>query len=269
MAALEQAGVTWGPGWRWTHGILVGSGRSLATLAGPTEAPLDAPLHPVLLDNAFAAAAAALPTSERVPYLPIHIGELRWYARGGTGATSEARTEALGDDLRTDLVIRGAGGESLCEIDAFVLRRAPRAAFERLSAPARPRRVAVTWEPVESASGRLAGTFGLVCADDDARAAWSAELERAGVRLAPNHPLAPAEPMSGVLCVFPRSSGTAEDAEHTCAAAIELCRRLVGSASPPRLCWITEGALGDRARPTGAALWGLRGWSPRNTRSSA
>ena len=276
LDGLRAHNIDWGPTWRRIERALASDTRALAELAPSSAA--DAPLHPCLLDNSFGATtfcASAREAEDSVPRLPFAIDRLRWWRPAGgpirCGVIAHPAQESA-DVSMSDVVLWDERGEIVAEVERFVSRRAPRAAFfrqriapsERLyqlvwreesdaypgedRAPSQERWI-VVGEPGSDRAATLAAAL-----PSSSRAAVS-ELDAA----LESEPAA-----AGVLCVWePREGEPVPQAGLRLASeALSLLNTLHDHPRPPkRTVWITTmavcAAADEPTSPAAATLWGL------------
>jgi len=192
FAYLSQIQIDYGPGWRWMRELYAGAGSALSQL-GPSAAgdQAEGPLHPGLIDNAFATVAGALLAAagqgdgtSRPPWM---FKELRWFGapRGRLWCRSRLQGEpqAGEETMAMDLVLFEDTGRVVAAVDGLVTKRARPAAFLRQEQ--KPSlRYEVAWRPVQSLEVRPAsrplGRWLLFGSRAPLAAALAAQLGAAG-----------------------------------------------------------------------------------------
>jgi acyl transferase domain-containing protein len=242
FAAIEM-----GSGWRWIENAFDGDGYSRAHVRAPEDASdRDAPLHPILLDNCFAAATLALPSND-TPHLLWRIEEMRVRFSAAREVWCHARAS---DGSVVDLNLVDDAGAALVSISGATFKRAERDAFSRLvDLPvfevAWPKQPAVTHDPPR---GRW-----LVVADDPKRGdQLAARLVSATVSS-----IEESGPFDNVV-VWWRAGGDAMRIAREALLAIQATAR---RQEKPRLFFVTEGAQAvapsDRIDVHASVVWGL------------
>ncbi|AEW95943.1 MULTISPECIES: type I polyketide synthase [Streptomycetaceae] len=258
-AAMDAAGLGYGPAFRAVRGVWRRDGELLAEVALTEEAggAEGFALHPALLDAALHPLALGLPgfgdpAAPARPRLPFAWRGVAAHAVGAT--TLRVRLTAVKDAVRAELY--DTAGAPVAAVESLVVRELPEGSLRELplhrvtwtpapQAPAAPR--AVRWA--------LLGEDGIGLAD--ALTAAGATVERRAETDA-----FPADVDAVAVCFPPRPAGeTPEAARHAAARALELARRRLADDHPAPLVFVTRGAVavGGEAvsDPAGAAVWGL------------
>lgn len=277
---LSTLRIDWGPRWRWIRDAYVTTnGRAVALAPVEGTNPIDAPLHPILIDNSFACAGWRTenqpPLNEdTTPHLPLALKELRWFGIPMATARAHFRPSvtASSETMRGDITIVSETGDIVCEIDDFALKRAPRHAFFRQSANEllfvpefRPT------NPSTTNASLLGGGRWLILCDSRARVAdLGARLDAAGATwravpladasrnaetpLAALHHASADGSLSGILCWWGTDADASPDhdtpslAERNALMGLHLVQAVLQFArgrthqQPLRWIWITEGA---------------------------
>ncbi len=277
---MASIGIELGPTWRWTSSLHTSAeqGAALGSLRPPPQAsPDEAPLHPALVYNLFAAGlagAGAGPAGQTTePYLPYAIDEVHWYGPSHGPAWSRARLAdpaAAGDDpsLVVDLELADERGRPRLTMTGFEARRAPRSLFLRLAGVTpEPSSWVLAWqeEDAEERDAALSGRWA-VLGETPLRVPTTRAIEAAGGDVRDERDSG--EPLDGVVIALDGGDGG-----DRALAVAELARQVIArvEAVPghPRVVWLTRGAqavrAGDAPSAVDAALWGLvRSW--RNER---
>ena len=139
VLGLAAVAVTWGPSWNWITSVEAGQGSALCSLTPKIFADRTAPIHPVLLDNCFAAALAVLgevdepQRRDATPWLPFALGRVRLLRPPAGVVRCGVRSVdggAHAESMAFDLGLWDETG-AVAVIERFVVRRAPRAKFLR------------------------------------------------------------------------------------------------------------------------------------------
>jgi acyl carrier protein len=273
-AALEAAGLSYGPLFRGLRELHRGDGEALGRVALPGDADLDGHgLHPALLDAALQAALLGRGADlGGEPWLPFEMGRVVVRQHGRSTAWVHARlaAESSLEQSVADVVLADESGAVVAELGGLRARRARAALFGRSPAPADAFHQ-IEWQEAPLADGPAPpGRCALVSDDDEAAAAFLAALGDAAplCRRASAEELAAALPADDVVCLW--SGGEdADSAVRAATAALAVVHRLVGARAPgestgpaaPRLWWVTRGAVaaeeGEAPVPSMAAVWGL------------
>nr|VFJ43001.1 MAG: Acyl transferase domain-containing protein [Candidatus Kentron sp. DK] len=120
----HEQGLNYGPGFQVIKQIFRGEGAVLGLLELPESLAGEIAgyrLHPALFDAAFQTLPALLPSSEET-YLPIVIGEARYYRTAGVRLWSFARvTHSDEKTLVADIVLFDESGRSVAEVDGITI----------------------------------------------------------------------------------------------------------------------------------------------------
>ncbi|HVJ91521.1 MAG TPA: type I polyketide synthase [Labilithrix sp.] len=271
MAATR---LEWGPAWRWTAGGRAGNGAAFADIVPPDPSAFDdAPLHPVLLDNAFGMGVYTQQNEPedggvRLPFVPFAMGQLRyWRAPVGNVRCGALRRHAQGaspDVCVVDLVFWDDRGDAFAEITAFSARRASeRALMDGGHAGASDAIYRIDWRPAPSASTTPSEQPWLVVASLDSTLVAMLRRRRTCVVVTPTElarELAGETAYAGVACIWDVDASPVAGALHLAAEVLSLVKNLRGRV-PARMCWVTSSAVSvtgdERVEPAQTMLWGL------------
>ena len=248
-----------------------GPGEAIGEVALP-EGSEDAErygIHPALL---HAAVVAVIRLSAKDSLVPFAIDRLTVHQPGALGAILVVRfpANALGDVIAADVTLTDAQGNVLVEILGLRLKRALGAAFGSSDAD----RVAdsiyrLDWvdSPAPPCPDRLSGRWVVVASEGDPDATpVLAALQAAGAsctRITALASLGDSLPTDHVLCLWraEKDEEETDSALRRSCAGLAIVQRLASQAPPPRLWWVTRGAvtIAPEERPvlSLAALWGL------------
>jgi len=133
FAQLRNRGLELGPTFQGVAEIWRREGEALGKIFLVASLEKEATayhLHPALLDACFQIVSAAVPTGnhgsdEQATYLPVSVGELRFYRRPGSRLFSHARLRPIThpDHITCDLHLLDENGEVLAEIVALTVQR--------------------------------------------------------------------------------------------------------------------------------------------------
>jgi acyl transferase domain-containing protein/NADP-dependent 3-hydroxy acid dehydrogenase YdfG/pimeloyl-ACP methyl ester carboxylesterase len=279
-AALASMSIAWGPRWRWIREGRRGGRASMVRLSSPaSDCAFAGPLHPCVIDSAFAAGLLAMLDSGNQgavePWLPYSLSSFTLHdaAPGGAVWCRSTRSRMSAETAEFDLTFWDESGRSIAEVHGFAVKRAPRRAFlaavcgevalhELRWRPAplaeeRPAIAGTRWAilggkegdgvPLERALGNAGATAWLATPEivrrgSDALAAWLDGTSGA-------------RPLDGVVCCWPDDATRVPDAlaiERAVAALHVLQAILKARQRPAQLIWLV--AEGD---PASATLWGL------------
>jgi acyl transferase domain-containing protein/surfactin synthase thioesterase subunit len=279
---LAAAQVQWGPAWYLVSGARAGATVGMVELSTPpVEGLAVAPLHPVVIDNGFAAflLGATATASDGVPRLPFAIGRLRYFRPATQAVRCAARPRdgepSLDADMLTlDLAFWDESGALVAQIDRFSLRRAPRDLLLRRQHDTSDELYRIEWKVSPSAAGAIPSKrrvlvvgdptselTAAVCAALESAGAWPERAERARLTTL-RSAVSEDSAFDDVLCVWESNDDAPE--VRTLALANEglaVVQAFAAWAQPPRLWWLTRGAVAVQAtedvKPELAALWGL------------
>ncbi|WP_415837373.1 SDR family NAD(P)-dependent oxidoreductase [Parendozoicomonas haliclonae] len=129
---LRQLSIQWGTNWEWLQQCYLYNEAVVCRIAAPSsEDYQQAPLHPVLLDNAFASGLLINNTHDsKSPLLPVHIESIVIYQPAQGPVWSEFRlrssdSSAPGEPVVADITLWDLQGECLAEISGFTSRHIP------------------------------------------------------------------------------------------------------------------------------------------------
>ncbi|WP_394838007.1 amino acid adenylation domain-containing protein [Pendulispora rubella] len=267
--ALKDHGVDYGPRFRtlresWRENPSVRWVRAELDEASRGEAQ-DYGIHPALLDGVLHAAALWQDDARGGIYLPFSLAELRLWQKGAHAVWARVEHTHDGGTLRRlDAMLYDEQGMPVGEVRGLHLKQAPDSAW-------RPRadrdRYHVIWEETSARSrSHLSGRWALVGDGGPRNEALARALEAAGLRIR-TMPHATPEDVDGYLCLPPDATDPGEPlVERTFAEATRalaaLQALLAGGNPPPRLVWITRGAVATAPGEAVPALeqsplWGL------------
>jgi acyl transferase domain-containing protein len=279
LARLAEMRVAWGPRWRWITEAHLGPDISVATLAPSYPgAHAVAPLHPALLDNAFATSllASLLAPGDGTARLPFAVDRLRWF-RAPTGAVRTVGVPQGGVDV-SDFVLIGEDDGVVAEVQGLACRAAPldklmaRAPSAAPAAPAAVREgdegdefLELAWPAEAVAPPRVAAGRWLVVGGGALGAALAAALVEAGHRAA--QVAAFADAFDGAAPTAIVHLGSLDAPEAFGGAAVEAalvtgCDSVLatvqalarqGASDAPRLWLVTRGAQAVAAGPIAIA----------------
>jgi len=250
---MAGIGIELGPTWRWTTRMRVAqdAGEALGRVEEPAGLGADeAPVHPALLDNVFAAGLAAIAPKARgarTPRLPFSVDRLSWSGAPGACGWSHAEVREGGDGETTvfDLGLLDDDGTAQVRMEGFRARRAPRRLFMQLARPASAV-YRLAWEASDERSrqARPRADHRVILAPS---AAGGGEL--AGALRAARPDL--------VVTEVPSAAGDGAES-----ASDRVGRVLVAAQDPaPAVTWVTCGAqsvaVDEAPDPAAAAVWGL------------
>ena len=262
---LAAVNIVWGPLWKWTQEAFAGEGLpegGLVKLAPPGGMVAgDAPLHPVVIDNGFAASGIAVKGSgeDDTPQLPFAVDRIAWYRQASGPLWCYNRPlEVTEENSRFDLQFWDESGRPVAEISGFRIKRAPSSVLLG-SAGADPLdrlRFRVDWRSMEVDSG----------IGDDPLYGWSFTGASGRERLhsqSENANLSPewleeipedAPAESGTLVCFWDTEGDPASIAHAMgASALEQLQRLTSWGPGWRVLWVSVGAPGESAPSPAAA----------------
>ena len=271
---MARMRIEWGPDWRWVRdgraGIDIAVGALAPTYAGAHDL---APLHPVLLDNGFAISFLSVkkPQDNTAPFLPIALERLTWWGKPSGLVHCGARALGQSDDvIRTEFSFVDEKGFVLAEVEGFVARRAPEQAFKRAGKKGTQDSLfCVDWRaqsPEVPARGSLPrGRWAILAADADPVAQRLAEqIRQAGAECSTLSfdRLVEALAFEQLVCLWEDdASGPAARAVDVSILGLAVVQAAVALPSPPRISWVTRGAMSvlpDEPVAAGvASLWGL------------
>ena len=137
QAAVEQlaaADIEFGPLWRRTQELRLGSAGVLARFGPGPATDEGVGLHPVLIDNAIASALPLLPSEEPVTRVPLSVERLRFFGgelRSGW-CLSRLRQGATREAVMLDATVWNDDGRTVADFSGLVVKRAPRSTFLRV-----------------------------------------------------------------------------------------------------------------------------------------
>ncbi|HSR97133.1 MAG TPA: SDR family NAD(P)-dependent oxidoreductase, partial [Kofleriaceae bacterium] len=290
---FAAAGFGYGPMFRGIQALAVGAREALGDLRLPDDADTRGyGGHPALLDAALQVVKVVAPATRAVAWVPFELGRFVIHEPGHREAVVHVRItdseSAAGSvdparDLTVDITVVDRGGAPIAELSALRFRPATALAGQAAAHAARDQLVRqlvwqLQWSPAAAASPSLLSGRWLVvseASDDEATAALVAALRAAQVSHAcvTADAVADALPADHIVCAWSAASprraaapagGLAHDGERArqiATAALAVVDRVASQAQPPRLWWLTAGAVavGEHASrcPAAAAAWGL------------
>ncbi|MXM65410.1 SDR family NAD(P)-dependent oxidoreductase [Streptomyces sp. HUCO-GS316] len=263
---LTGLGLGYGPAFRGVRqAALTGDRELLARLTLPRSARDTTdpyPVHPALLDAALHV-AAAFDAADRRVLLPVAFGRCVLPPGGATDLIAFVRqTGGSGTDLTLDVLLWDTDGLPAGRLEGVRLRAVDPADLSGGSENAR-HLYEVAWTAVTAETSEGPGTKWTVVGGPPAREvaeAAGAQLVESGadivVRFWP-HPTTDAEP-----------AAAAQELATTALAELKKLIALPPDEAPPRIVWVTRGAVAATGTDTvpglaQSALWGL----VRSTRS--
>lgn len=132
-AELAAVHIEWGPLWSWTESAFGGGEEAggLVLLSPPAGMqPGVLPLHPVAIDNGFAASRIGVEKDEEdtTPQLPFAVERLQWFQAPRGKIWCANRAVELGEDnSRFDLTFWDESGLVVAILSGFTVKRAPEA----------------------------------------------------------------------------------------------------------------------------------------------
>ena len=275
LQRLANDRIEFGPQWRWLQQLEADEGMVRGELV-PTDSAAHewAPLHPALLDNGLAAAAAARNApSDGEPRIPTGLERLRWWRPPSGRVRCTTTLHSVGPQASVaDAYFVDENDNPIAEVQAMTAQRAPahrllpqasascagiyHLAFGPLPLPRPQRARAHRWLVVAPRPGGLAQAIAQQLPKGPAGGQVTATAELAAVLDA-----APAN--IGVLCIW-EPPPAAEPPTAALALTLDALRtlQLLGQkASGGPLLWVTRGAIavqpGEPIVPAAAALLGL------------
>jgi epothilone polyketide synthase D len=278
-AALASMSIAWGPRWRWISEGRRGAAASLVRLSPPTsDSPFVGPLHPCVIDSAFAAGLLATVDSgapaPAEPWLPYSVSSFTLHGvPSGPVWCGSTRRRMSAETAEFDLAFWDESGTLIAEVVGFAVKRAPERAFLAAMVGETPLHV-LKWRPAPplERSPTLAGTRWAILDDADGRCvALERALVSAGATASRATPqvvrqgsaaivdwldrTSGARPLDGVICWWPCDATRRSDAlanERAIAGLHVLQAVQKAREQPARLIWLLTD--GD---PASATLWGL------------
>ncbi len=272
-ADLAAVNIVWDPLWRWTLQAFAGPGGEGGFLElGPPEGLLSGnlPLHPVAIDNGFAALKLGMEVGddEETPQLPFAVDRIAWHRQPRGRLWTYTMPLELGDDhSRFDLTFWDEDGELVAEFFSCTIKRAPEELMlANAGASALDRWMfQVDWRAVERPTPAVEGSVALwarregVLLEDVQR-----QLNDAGIDVIRLSEIsaASAEPVSMVLALWEGDDDVKSSAHGVSADALAQLQTLMGGDLAAPVVWITRDAVGtgeaDTVSGVGtSALWGL------------
>jgi acyl transferase domain-containing protein/NAD(P)-dependent dehydrogenase (short-subunit alcohol dehydrogenase family)/acyl carrier protein len=262
---LASVGLQYGSAFRGMRRLWKGSDEIVGELEVPSgvEEAARYGVHPALLDAALQAALGTRVDESLA--LPFSIDRLVVHAAGAGQAYVHARMAKKGDATSSaDVTLTDAQGRVLVEAIGARFRVVEREGASSVSQAIHR----VDWvNAPPSESGRLEGRW-LVVGEDETARALVERLAAAGVRCERKEAsrIGEALPAEHVVCVWSSRPGEAAPSAALRAASEGLaCVQALASASrttaPPRLVWVTTGAVATDAGPSldvgPSTVWGL------------
>ena len=262
---LSAMRIDWGPRWRWVTAAQTGPAVSVATLT-PTYpgAHAVAPLHPCLVDNAFAVSLldSLLTPGNGTPRLPFAVDRLRWF-RAPVGAVRVVGVPQGGVDV-SDFALIGEDGQVVAEVVGLSCRAAPMDKFMPAPEGSAPGEadaardgdefIELDWPAEPVGAPRLAAGRWLVIGGGPTGAALCAALVEAGHRadqVAAAGDARRGEPPTGVVHLGSLDAAEAFAIDGVEAALVAGCDSAMATvqaiarqaaAVSPRLWLVTRGA---------------------------
>ncbi|MFR9770689.1 SDR family NAD(P)-dependent oxidoreductase [Nocardia sp. SC052] len=259
-----DAGLTFGPRFRWITRLWSGEGRVLAELTRPAELA-DEPdaWLPCLLDAAIQTGLALVSADGDAARLPVGIGRLRLSGQGA-GATAWALTERTGRTVR--LTVFDTAGAVVCDIEDVWFAESGTAGQpqDRDSMSGFTHRP--TWERVVASPSGRAPAAALVVgvrqqADRLAAALRAAGTDAVSVERTTDPDVWPGDDRAVIYLADAEADDSAESARVETRFALAVVQRMARLVSDAPLYLVTMGATGALAgepvRPAAATLWGL------------
>ena len=130
---LAAVHIEWGPLWCWTDSAFSGGEEAggLVLLGPPDGMQMgELPLHPVAIDNGFAASRLGVEKDEEdsTPQLPFAVERLQWFQAPVGRIWCVNRATQLGEESsRFDLTFWDESGMVVAILTGFTVKRAPEA----------------------------------------------------------------------------------------------------------------------------------------------
>jgi acyl transferase domain-containing protein/NADPH:quinone reductase-like Zn-dependent oxidoreductase/NAD(P)-dependent dehydrogenase (short-subunit alcohol dehydrogenase family)/acyl carrier protein len=272
-ADLAAVNIVWDPLWRWTLQAFAGPGGEGGFLElGPPEGLLsgNVPLHPVAIDNGFAALKLGMEVSddEETPQLPFAVDRIAWHRQPRGRLWTYTRPLELGDDhSRFDLTFWDEDGQLVAEFFSCTIKRAPEALMlANAGASALDRWMfQVDWRAVERPAPAVEGTVALWARRDGALLEdVQGQLNDAGIEVTRLSEISDvsAESVSMVLAVWEGDHDVVSSVHGVSADALAQLQTLMAGKLSAPVVWITRdaAATGEADAVSGvgtSALWGL------------
>jgi acyl transferase domain-containing protein/NADPH:quinone reductase-like Zn-dependent oxidoreductase/NAD(P)-dependent dehydrogenase (short-subunit alcohol dehydrogenase family)/acyl carrier protein len=268
-ARFAALGLHYGPAFQGLRALSRGPGEALAEIALPSG--LDSEgfgAHPAQLDAALQAVLGALASELGGAPLPFEIGRFVVHGPMPSPAWVHVRLDApAAASVSADVVVTDASGAVLVEVGGVRMRQADLASLGRPDAEAVPDAFHRLEWPVVDAPARPkpppAGRWAVVVEGERAAASALADALRAAGASAEEVDVAKLHDAVAdhVVCVWDGGAGDAEAAIRAATAGLAVARAVMGRKEPPRLWWVTRGAVGVSAgedvAASAAAVWGL------------
>ncbi|MBF6195896.1 type I polyketide synthase [Nocardia sp. CDC186] len=259
-----DAGLTFGPRFRWITRLRSGERALLAELRRPAELA-DEPdaWLPCLLDAAIQTGLALVSGNGGAARLPVGIGRLRLSGQDA-GETAWALAERTGRTVR--LTIFDTAGTVVCDIDDvwFAESGTPGQSQDRYRMSGLTHRP--VWEPAVGSPTARAHAAALVIGVGQQAGQLAAALRAAGTDAVAVARTADPEVWPGgdravIYLADAEADDSAETAQVETRFALAVVQRMARTVSDAPLYVVTMGATaalpGEPVRPAAAALWGL------------
>ncbi|WP_159843627.1 type I polyketide synthase [Nocardia sp. CY41] len=259
-----DAGLTFGPRFRWITRLQAGEGSVLAEVRRPAE--LAGEPHawlPCLLDAAVQTGLALASRDTDAARLPVGIGRLR-LACEDAGAAACVLAERTGRTVR--ITVFDTAGAVICDIEDVWFAESGAAGQsqdrDRMSGLThRP-----TWTPAAASPSGQGPTAALVIgvgqqADRLAAALRAAGADAVAVERTTDYVVRPDDDRAVIYLADVEADDSADAARRETHFALSVIQRMARSVADAPLYLVTLGATGalpgEPVRPAAAALWGL------------
>ena len=258
--ALSALRIDWGPRWRWIQSATADHREAQVTFTPVEGSTAVAPLHPTLLDNAFAsglavALAAGIDLGE-TPQLPFAVESLTWLRppRSSVRCVYVPRRAEIDEATLSDISILDDRGEC-AQVRGFATKRAPRSAFLRADDA-----------PMFETRWRLVDGPPVLSPPTESSDQWTA------IEIDGNGRFQPPEASTRSWLVTVADDLDAAHAADAIVSATRIAARATAD-DVERVVFLTSGAVsvaaGEPVNPAAAAIWGFaRAWASEDpTRS--
>jgi acyl transferase domain-containing protein/surfactin synthase thioesterase subunit/acyl carrier protein len=267
-ASFAGDGLEYGPEFQTVRALWRGDGEVLAHVElGADLSGGEFGVHPALLDGAFQAVVGLLPDErQHGPLVPFQIERFRVHTAGVSSALVQARLiePSAGGSLVAEVTLTDASGELVARASGLHLRAASHVAASTDTASLPDAFYRLDWVkvPVGPRSTAVRESWAVVTVGDEKEAeSLLAALSEGG---APCERVGLAEladvSADHVACIW-GATGDAQAAIRAAHEGLAVLHALHGHRKPPRLWWLTRGAVAvapdDDAAAACATIWGL------------